>query len=83
MKLLMVSLFGLLIAADQRPCAEQQEQRDGGEHYEDQDAAGVGHALEHLIRVFAAHRLLCRFALRTHGFSLTCDCLKQICDYLR
>ncbi len=38
----------------------------------------VGHALEHLIRVLAAHRLLCRFALRTHGFSFwfACDCFR-------
>ena len=69
---------GLLVTADQRPRAEQQEQRDRGEHDEDQDAAGVGHALEHLIRVLAAHRLLCRFALRTHGFSFwfACDCFR-------
>ena len=61
---------GNLIAANQRPGTEEQEQEHSGKNNQNQDAAGVCHTAEHLIGGFAADWLHSRFVLRTHGFSL-------------
>lgn len=45
-----------LVSADERPCAEQQEQRDCGEHDEDEYAACVGDAAEDAVGFLAADR---------------------------
>lgn len=47
----------LLVAADERPCTEQQEQGDRGEGDEDEDAACIGDAAEHAVRLLPVDRL--------------------------
>ena len=61
---------GGLIATDEWPGAEEQEQEHSGKYNQDQDAAGVCHTAKHLVGGLATNWLHSRFVLRTHGFSL-------------